>query len=212
MRRPADPDRSDPLAHRAGPADCTDVETVWEAIKRLSRAGRTGHRHRRRLRCRVWSADVDRRRSWRWPHGASEAATIWPPAAPRPSTCFGRWTACDKAAKCDQRRTPPVPRHCWPKRKPFTKKIEPSATRSGVWRRPAGRRRGRPHALQRRAAGHFRIRHGAVRVLYGQDNGKQLHVFVDETRPLLQGARLTAWELAQRGIDATLICDSMAAR
>lgn len=43
-----------------------------------------------------------------------------------------------------------------------------------------------------------------------QDNGKQLHVYVDETRPLLQGARLTAWELAQRGIQSTLICDSMA--
>ena len=43
-----------------------------------------------------------------------------------------------------------------------------------------------------------------------QDQGKSLKVFVDETRPLLQGARLTAWELAQRGIDATLICDNMA--
>ncbi|MFI4876768.1 MAG: S-methyl-5-thioribose-1-phosphate isomerase [Blastopirellula sp. JB062] len=45
-----------------------------------------------------------------------------------------------------------------------------------------------------------------------QDDGKDLHVFVDETRPLLQGARLTAWELAQRKIRATLICDSMAAQ
>ncbi len=45
-----------------------------------------------------------------------------------------------------------------------------------------------------------------------QDAGKSIHVFVDETRPLLQGARLTAWELTQRGIDATLICDSMAAQ
>ena len=45
-----------------------------------------------------------------------------------------------------------------------------------------------------------------------QDQGKSIHVFVDETRPLLQGARLTAWELQQRGIDATLICDSMAAQ
>jgi methylthioribose-1-phosphate isomerase len=42
--------------------------------------------------------------------------------------------------------------------------------------------------------------------------GKRLHVFVDETRPLLQGARLTAWELRERGIDITLICDSMAAQ
>ncbi|UUO06762.1 S-methyl-5-thioribose-1-phosphate isomerase [Blastopirellula sp. J2-11] len=45
-----------------------------------------------------------------------------------------------------------------------------------------------------------------------QDDGKDLHVFVDETRPLLQGARLTAWELSQRKIRATLICDSMAAQ
>jgi methylthioribose-1-phosphate isomerase len=45
-----------------------------------------------------------------------------------------------------------------------------------------------------------------------QEAGKQLHVYADETRPLLQGARLTAWELAQRGIDVTLICDSMAAQ
>ncbi len=36
-------------------------------------------------------------------------------------------------------------------------------------------------------------------------------VYVDETRPLLQGARLTAWELSQAGIDVTLICDNMAA-
>jgi methylthioribose-1-phosphate isomerase len=42
--------------------------------------------------------------------------------------------------------------------------------------------------------------------------GKQIHVYADETRPLLQGARLTAWELHQRGIDVTLICDSMAAQ
>jgi methylthioribose-1-phosphate isomerase len=42
--------------------------------------------------------------------------------------------------------------------------------------------------------------------------GKTLHVYVDETRPLLQGARLTTWELLQREIDATLICDGMAAQ
>lgn len=42
--------------------------------------------------------------------------------------------------------------------------------------------------------------------------GKKIHVFADETRPLLQGSRLTAWELQQRGIEVTLICDSMAAQ
>ena len=44
------------------------------------------------------------------------------------------------------------------------------------------------------------------------ESGKRLHVYADETRPLLQGARLTAWELQQRGIDVTLICDSTAAQ
>jgi len=42
--------------------------------------------------------------------------------------------------------------------------------------------------------------------------GKSLHVFADETRPLLQGARLTAWELQERGIPVTVICDNMAAQ
>lgn len=41
--------------------------------------------------------------------------------------------------------------------------------------------------------------------------GKEFTVYVDETRPLLQGARLTTWELKQAGIDVTLICDNMAA-
>lgn len=43
------------------------------------------------------------------------------------------------------------------------------------------------------------------------EEGKRIHVFADETRPLLQGSRLTAWELQTRGVPATLICDNMAA-
>ncbi|HZS77935.1 MAG TPA: S-methyl-5-thioribose-1-phosphate isomerase [Ktedonobacteraceae bacterium] len=43
------------------------------------------------------------------------------------------------------------------------------------------------------------------------ESGKHIHVFVDETRPVLQGARLTAWELQQEGIPLTLITDNMAA-
>lgn len=43
------------------------------------------------------------------------------------------------------------------------------------------------------------------------ENGKKISVYADETRPLLQGSRLTAWELKNAGIDVTLICDNMAA-
>lgn len=42
--------------------------------------------------------------------------------------------------------------------------------------------------------------------------GTRFRVFADETRPLLQGARLTTWELVRAGVDVTLICDSMAAQ
>ena len=44
----------------------------------------------------------------------------------------------------------------------------------------------------------------------GKEKGMTFHVFADETRPLLQGARLTSYELQQAGIDVTLICDNMA--
>jgi methylthioribose-1-phosphate isomerase len=53
----------------------------------------------------------------------------------------------------------------------------------------------------------------ALAVLFAAaERGRRFHVYADETRPLLQGARLTAWELKQRDIDVTLICDSMAAQ
>ncbi len=52
----------------------------------------------------------------------------------------------------------------------------------------------------------------ALGVIYAaREAGKTIRVFADETRPLLQGARLTAWELMQSGIEVTLICDDMAA-
>jgi methylthioribose-1-phosphate isomerase len=52
----------------------------------------------------------------------------------------------------------------------------------------------------------------ALAILFtAHEHGKRFTVYVDETRPLLQGARLTAWELLQRGINSILICDNMSA-
>jgi methylthioribose-1-phosphate isomerase len=48
-------------------------------------------------------------------------------------------------------------------------------------------------------------------IYIGKEKGKKFHVYVDETRPLLQGSRITAFELAHAGIPVTLICDNMAA-
>ncbi len=52
----------------------------------------------------------------------------------------------------------------------------------------------------------------ALSVFYeAKKQGKRFKVYADETRPLMQGSRLTMWELMKNGIDATLICDDMAA-
>ncbi len=48
-------------------------------------------------------------------------------------------------------------------------------------------------------------------VIYAHQHGKRVHVYTDETRPRLQGARLNAWELAQAGVPYTLITDNTAA-
>jgi methylthioribose-1-phosphate isomerase len=59
------------------------------------------------------------------------------------------------------------------------------------------------------ATGGYGTALGVIRTAHKQKRG--IHVFADETRPFLQGARLTAWELHKSGIDVTLITDSMAA-
>lgn len=48
-------------------------------------------------------------------------------------------------------------------------------------------------------------------IYLGQERGYNFHVYADETRPLLQGARLTSYELHSAGVDVTLICDNMSA-
>jgi methylthioribose-1-phosphate isomerase len=48
-------------------------------------------------------------------------------------------------------------------------------------------------------------------IYVGQERGAKFHVFADETRPLLQGSRITATELSQAGVDVTVLCDGMAA-
>jgi methylthioribose-1-phosphate isomerase len=58
------------------------------------------------------------------------------------------------------------------------------------------------------ATGAYGTALGVIRAAHEQ--GKRIHVWVDETRPLLQGARLTAWELKVAGVPCTLITDSMA--
>jgi methylthioribose-1-phosphate isomerase len=63
------------------------------------------------------------------------------------------------------------------------------------------------------AGGLATVRYGtALAPIYvGTEHGARFHIFADETRPLLQGSRITAYELKQNGIPVTVICDNMAA-
>lgn len=59
-------------------------------------------------------------------------------------------------------------------------------------------------------AGPLAMSPGLGAILLGKERGYEFHCWVDETRPLLQGARLTSYELQLAGVDCTLICDNMA--
>jgi methylthioribose-1-phosphate isomerase len=63
------------------------------------------------------------------------------------------------------------------------------------------------------AGGLATVRYGTALapVYVGAEKGVKFHVYADETRPLLQGSRITAYELKENGIPVTVICDSMAA-
>ena len=76
---------------------------------------------------------------------------------------------------------------------------------------PCETRRRPSDPLQRRAACHSQIWHGHGSMYLGHERGYNFRIYADETRPLLQGARLTSFELSQAGLDVTLICDNMSA-
>jgi hypothetical protein len=81
----------------------------------------------------------------------------------------------------------------------------PRGQRAGEARQPSA------DPLQHRRAGNGGRRHGAGRDCPRHQEGNVSNVWVDETRPLLQGGRLTAWELGELGVPYQLITDSMAA-
>ena len=198
--------------------DCRDVETVWEAIKVLARSRGAGHRHRRRLRrrvsaCRRTSSDGRRGRRSFQPLRRSGRLSGHQPADGR-QPVLGAGTDERKAA--ERLRGRPTGE--------IAAALLAEAQAIHEEDRQMCRAIGR-HGAALLSDGQGVLTHcnagGLATSDYGTalavffaaaEAGKTLHVYADETRPLLQGARLTAWELQQRGIDVTLICDSMAAQ
>ncbi|MDG3003873.1 S-methyl-5-thioribose-1-phosphate isomerase [Paludisphaera mucosa] len=194
--------------------DCNDVESVWQAIKTLSVRGAPA------IGVAAAYGAVIGARS----RGTSDPATIREALreaaahlrTSRPTAVNLFWALDRMEAAADSaRRVAEVPLldH-------LLAEAHAIADEDRAMCRAIGR-----HGADLLAAGDGVLTHcnagGLATADYGtalaliftaHEQGKAVHVFADETRPLLQGARLTAWELANRGIDVTLICDNMAAQ
>ena len=91
--------------------------------------------------------------------------------------------------------------------------MTPTCRVAGRWARLGPRSSGHgahPHALQCRGAGDSRYGTALGVIRAAVEQGKKFAVLADETRPFLQGSRLTAGELVKDGIDTTVITDNMA--
>ena len=165
--------------------------------------GRGGHPHARDPRR---AGDRRRRRVRLRARGARSARTSTPrydvlvSARARPrSICAGRSTRCAPIPTPERARRHP---------RGGGRALPPHGRARGDARR-AGL--ARPHALQHGRSRDRRVRDRARRDPAAWERGLVEHVWVDETRPLLQGARLTAWELDALGIPFSVIADGAAA-
>ncbi|MFO0907906.1 MAG: S-methyl-5-thioribose-1-phosphate isomerase [Isosphaeraceae bacterium] len=198
--------------------DCRDVPTVWEAIKSLRVRGAAGDRDRRSL----WYASRRSARAGRRGrrHTVAEGSGLPPARCARadrlPSTCSGRLDRIDRVVEEG------LAANLGPG--PLLDRVLAEARAIEAEDRAMCRAIG-SHGAALLDSGQGVLTHcnagGLATADYGtalavmfaaSEQGKVLHVYADETRPLLQGARLTAWELQRRGIPVTLICDNMAAQ
>jgi methylthioribose-1-phosphate isomerase len=194
--------------------DCEDVESVWWAIKRLSVRGAPA------IGVAAAYGAVIGARS----RGTADAATVRESlreaaahlATSRPTAVNLFWALDRMRAVADS--APPSSGAALLDR--LLAEADAVADEDRAMCRAIGR-----HGAELVASGDGVLTHcnagGLATADYGtalavifsaHEQGKRIHVFADETRPLLQGARLTAWELAGRGVDVTLICDNMAAQ
>ena len=194
--------------------ECRDVETVWEAIKMLRVRGAPAIGIAAAYGVIVGLQTVDDSDSAAFQARATEVADYL--ATSRPTAVNLFW-ALDRMRKvCDSSGDQPVSElRARLLQEAIAIHNEDREMCHSIGRFGAGLLNDVKGVLTHcNAGGLATAEYGtALSVFFtAQDQGHDLHIYVDETRPLLQGARLTAWELMQRGIEATLICDSMAAQ
>jgi len=176
--------------------DCRDVESVWRAIKRLSVRGAPAIGIAAAYGC-VLGAQ----------RGEVEAAGAYLKTS-RPTAVNLFW-AIDRMLSTGHREPGPLLEEA--------KRIhaEDRAMCRAIGEHGLGLLPERGGVLTHCNAGALAtggIGTATAAMYVAHERGRSIAVFADETRPLLQGARLTAWELGEAGLDVTLICDDMAAR
>lgn len=180
--------------------DCRDVQSVWDAIKRLSVRGAPAIGIAAAYGC-VIGGQRDQ-----FALAASHLATSRP-------TAVNLFWAIERM----KRVTPATPEALLAEAKRIHDEDRAMCRRIGefglslIEQLPAARRGVLTHC-NAGALATGGIGTATAPMYLAQDKGVKFNVFADETRPLLQGARLTAFELAAAGVDVTLICDNMAAQ
>jgi len=192
--------------------DCTDIETMWDAIKRLAVRGAPAIGIAGAMGAVLGMRDSTAATADEFRRELCQAADYL--ASSRPTAVNLFWALDRMKAVVDNRSNEPVPKL---KEMLLAQAIAIVEEDKQICRR-IGRNGAELLADGSRVLTHCNAG-GLATADYGtalavmfaaHEQGKNISVFADETRPLLQGARLTTWELMQAGIDVTLICDNMA--
>ncbi|HET6879572.1 MAG TPA: S-methyl-5-thioribose-1-phosphate isomerase [Pirellulales bacterium] len=196
--------------------DCHDAETVFEAIRslRVRGAPAIGIAAGYGVVLGVRSTDLASKSPDAWRQRVDEVADYLARSRPTAVNLFWALDRLKRAARASQATTPEELIQ-WLLREAQALHEEDRAMCHAIGRFGAELLSDGQGVLTHcNAGGLATSEYGTALAVFfaAQDAGKRLHVYADETRPLLQGARLTAWELNRRAIDVTLICDSMAAQ
>jgi methylthioribose-1-phosphate isomerase len=195
--------------------DCRKIEEVWEAIRALRVRGAPAIGIAAAMGVVLGMQDLDERRRGAFGKRLHEAAAYLRSSRP---TAVNLFWALDRMERCVQSfldSKPPGQLLAMLLQEALAIEEEDRRMCREIGRVGAGLvGDGQGVLTHCNAGGLATADYGtALAVLFAAaEEGRSFRVFADETRPLLQGARLTTWELLQRGIDVTLICDSMAAQ
>jgi methylthioribose-1-phosphate isomerase len=195
--------------------DCRTVEEVWEAIRNLRVRGAPAIGIAAAMGVVLGMQKLDNRQRGGFLHRLREVTNFLRTSRPTAVNLFWALERMEQAALPHVEQMPATEVHDLLLKEALGIEAEDRQTCRAIGRVGADLiQSGQGILTHCNAGGLATADYGtALAVLFtAAEQGKRIAVFVDETRPLLQGARLTAWELGQHGLEATLICDSMAAQ